>query len=78
MLYSVEVRLHCPTLHSHLVPDGVEGQPATADHRRVHAARPPLERAHAGQQLPEVEGFDEVVVRAASGPGRGPVERHAR
>ena len=48
----------------HRARDGVEAQLAGAQHGRVHAAGPSLQRAHAGEQLAEVERLDEVVVGA--------------
>ena len=51
-------------MHLDLAACGVERQGAAADGWAVDGAGPPLERPDAGHELPEVEGLDQVVVRA--------------
>ena len=48
--------------------DRIERQRAARDRGRIDAARPPLQRPDASQELPKVEGLDQVVVRAGVQP----------
>src|SRR5207247_4612068 len=51
------------------------GQGSAVHHRGADPARTPLQRAHSGDELPEIEGLDEVVVgarvQALDAVGRG-------
>ena len=59
---------------AHLSGDGVERQVANFDDEGLQGFSSTLERPHASQKLREVEGFDQVVVRALVQPGH-PIPR---
>ena len=64
MLYSVAVSGSGGSADGDLAAGRVEREPAALDDPAVLGARAALERPDAGQQLPEVEGLDQVVVGA--------------
>src|SRR3989441_4771679 len=51
-------------VHRHVPPGRVERQGAAVHYRRADPARSPLQCAHPGDELAEVEGLDKVIVGA--------------
>src|SRR5947209_8017889 len=62
-------------IHGDVPASRVQRQGSAVHHRGADPARTPLQRAHSGDELPEIEGLDEVVVgarvQALDAVGRG-------